>query len=68
MVDVLATALMRITQGPLLIGPLFAFVIAFSDLSLLGFGSFFWALLLGTGISLLLEREELRELQVETDE
>lgn len=32
------------------------------------FGSFFWALVLGTGMSLLLERDKLRELQDTRDE
>lgn len=39
--DVLSDALMEITRGPLLIGPLFTFVIAVSDISLLGFGPYF---------------------------
>jgi benzoate membrane transport protein len=56
-VGVLANALQQITRGPLLLGPLFALVIALSDMSLLGFGPFFWSLVAGTGISLLLERD-----------
>lgn len=66
-VDVFSTALKRITQGPLLLGPLFTFVIAASNISLLGFGAFFWALVIGTAISLLLERDELRELRDKID-
>jgi benzoate membrane transport protein len=62
-VDLLASALRQITQGPLLLGPLFAFAIALSEISLLGFGPFFWALLIGMGISLLLERDGLRKLR-----
>src|SRR5215217_626243 len=62
-VDLLASALRQITRGPLLLGPLFAFAIALSEISLLGFGPFFWALLIGMGISLLLEREGLRKLR-----
>lgn len=61
-VDVLASALPRITEGPLILGPLFTFAIALSDISLLGFGPFFWALVIGTGISLLLERNGLKRL------
>jgi benzoate membrane transport protein len=51
-VSVLANALQQIAQGPLLLGPLFAFAIALSKISMLGFGPFFWALVIGTGISL----------------
>jgi predicted benzoate:H+ symporter BenE len=41
---------------------MFAFAIALSDISLLGFGPFFWALIIGTAVSLLLERNALREI------
>jgi benzoate membrane transport protein len=46
-----------------LLGPLFAFAIALSEISLRGFGPFFWALVIGIGISLLLERDGLRKLR-----
>src|SRR5215210_3417224 len=62
-VDLLASALQQITRGPLLLGPMFAFAIALSQISILGFGPFFWALVIGTGISLLLERDELQMLR-----
>jgi len=62
-VGVLANALGEITRGPLLLGPLFAFAIALSEISLFGFGPFFWALAIGTGISFLLERDALWELR-----
>jgi benzoate membrane transport protein len=62
-VDLLAGALRQITQGPLLLGPLFAFAVALSDVSFLGFGPFFWALVIGTGVSLLLERDGLKTLR-----
>jgi benzoate membrane transport protein len=62
-VSVLANALQQIAQGPLLLGPLFAFAIALSKISMLGFGPFFWALVIGTGISLLFERDELQMLR-----
>jgi benzoate membrane transport protein len=61
-VDVLGTAVKRLTEGPLFLGPLFAFIVAMSDISLLGFGPFFWSPAIGTGVSLLLERDELRKL------
>lgn len=62
-VGVLADALRQIARGPLLLGPLFAFVISLSDFTILGFGPFFWALVIGTGVSLLLERDELQVLR-----
>lgn len=63
MVDILANALQQITKGPLLLGPLFTFTIAVSQISLLGFGPFFWALVLGIAVSLLLEPDKLRQLR-----
>ena len=65
LVDVLADALQRLTAGPLLLGPLFAFAIALSDISFLGFGNYFWSLVIGTGISILLEAEEFWSLRGE---
>lgn len=63
MFDVLANALKQITSGPLVLGPLFTFAIALSEISLFGFGPFFWALVIGTAVSLLLEREGFRALR-----
>lgn len=60
MIGVLANALQTVTEGPLLLGPLFAFAIALSEISLWGFGPYFWALVIGMGVSLFLERDELR--------
>jgi benzoate membrane transport protein len=65
LVNVLSRALKQVTRGPLLLGPLFAFAIALSEISFLGFGHYFWALVIGTGISLLLEEEELQALREE---
>lgn len=62
-VGVLANALVEITRGPLLLGPLFAFAIALSEISLFGFGAFFWALVIGSSISFLLEGDKLQELR-----
>lgn len=62
-IGVLANALSQIIKGPLLLGPLFAFAIALSKITILGFGPFFWALVIGTGITLLLERDELQTLR-----
>ena len=60
LVDVLANAVRQVTAGPLLLGPLFAFAIALSEIEFLGFGNYFWSLVIGTAISLLLEREGMR--------
>ena len=57
LVGALASSLREITRGPLLMGPMFAFVIALSDMRVLGLGPFFWSLVIGTGVSLLLERD-----------
>jgi benzoate membrane transport protein len=63
LVPALVVAIREISAGPLVLGPLFAFAIALSDMTILGLGSFFWSLVLGTAISLLLEREGWRELR-----
>jgi benzoate membrane transport protein len=57
LVPALIVALRAITAGPLVLGPLFAFAIALSDMSILGLGPFFWSLVVGTLVSLLFERE-----------
>lgn len=62
LIPALVSALREITSGPLILGPLFAFAIALSDLRLLGLGPFFWSLVLGTAVSLLLEREGWKRL------
>lgn len=68
LVNILGNALKQTTQGPLFLGPLFAFAIALSDISFLGFGSYFWSLVIGTVVSLLLEEGGLRALHEEEDE
>ena len=60
LVAVLTQAMAAITQGPMQIGPILAFAVSVSDLSMLGLGAPFWALLIGTGTALLLEREPTR--------
>jgi benzoate membrane transport protein len=66
LIGALVGALKEITQGPLVLGPILAFAIALSDMTLFGLGPFFWSLVLGAAISLLLEREGWRQLQAET--
>ena len=61
----LAVALRQISSGPLVLGPLFAFAIALSQMTVFGLGPFFWSLVLGTAISLLLERDGWKRLRSE---
>jgi benzoate membrane transport protein len=61
-------AIKEIAKGPLVLGPVFAFAISLSEMTVLGLGPFFWALVLGTFVSLLLEREGWRRLRSEIEE
>ncbi len=63
LVDVLANAVKQVTKGPLLLGPLFAFAISLSGISFLGFGQYFWSMVIGTAVTLFLERDGLRALR-----
>lgn len=63
---VLTRALGEITRGPLRVGPLFAFVVASSNLTILGLGPLFWALAIGMAVTLLLEAEGYSQLRVAT--
>lgn len=67
LIPALTIALREITAGPLVLGPLFAFAIALSDMSVLGLGPFFWSLVVGTLISLVFEREGWKRLSAATD-
>lgn len=58
--SVFVNALGEIANGPLTLGPVFAFAIVLSDLSLFGFNSIFWGVVIGSGISLIFEREGLQ--------
>lgn len=62
-IGVLGMALGQVTAGPLKLGPLFAFAVTLSDISLLGLGPAFWALAIGVLASRLLERDELKALR-----
>jgi benzoate membrane transport protein len=68
LVGALVGALTEITRGPLILGPIFAFAIALSDMTLLGLGPFFWSLVLGVSVSLLLEPESWKRLRAEAAE
>jgi benzoate membrane transport protein len=61
----LVVALREITRGPLVLGPLFAFAIALSNMTLLGLGPFFWSLVLGATTSLLFERDGWKQLHAD---
>jgi benzoate membrane transport protein len=54
----LTQALQEVTKGPIRVGPIFAFVVASSQLSLFGLGPLFWALIVGVVATLILERED----------
>ena len=64
----LVGAIREIAKGPLVLGPVFAFAIALSQMTVLGLGPFFWSLVLGTAVSLLLEREGWKQLRSEIEE
>jgi benzoate membrane transport protein len=61
-IGILTHALHEVTNSPITLGPLFAFTIAMSDISLIGLGPYFWALAIGTGVSVTLERDGLQHL------
>ncbi len=65
LVGALVGALKEITRGPLVLGPTFAFAIALSDITLFGLGPFFWSLVLGAVISLVLEPDGWKRLHTE---
>jgi benzoate membrane transport protein len=60
LLGVLSQALEQVMKGPLRLGPLVAFAVASSTLSLFGLGAAFWALAFGTITSLLVEGDTLR--------
>jgi benzoate membrane transport protein len=55
MLGVFIDALRETVKNPIVLGPVFAFAISISNLSLFGFGSYFWALVVGLGVSIFLE-------------
>jgi benzoate membrane transport protein len=63
LVPALVAALKAISEGPLVLGPLFAFAIALSDMTIFGLQSFFWSLVVGTAISSFLESDGMKELR-----
>lgn len=65
LIGALVGALKEIARGPLVLGPTFAFAIALSNMTLFGLGPFFWSLVLGAVISLVLEPEGWKRLHAE---
>lgn len=65
-IGILEHALQRVTAGPLIWGPLFAFAIALSELTLLGLGPFFWAIVGGLAVTLILERDAWKAMHPPT--
>ena len=63
LLGVLSQALEQVMKGPLRLGPLVAFAITSSTLSLFGLGAAFWALLLGTVTAVVVEGDALRTLR-----
>jgi benzoate membrane transport protein len=61
----LTVALREISAGPLILGPIFAFAIALSEMSVLGLGPFFWSLVIGAAVSALFERDGMAKLRVD---
>jgi benzoate membrane transport protein len=65
LISALVGALKEIARGPLVLGPTFAFAIALSNMTLFGLGPFFWSLVLGAVISLVLEPDGWKRLHAE---
>ena len=63
LLSVLAASLRDLVTGPLTLAPVVAFAVVMSDIALIGLGPFFWGLVLGTSISLVVEREGWKRLQ-----
>ena len=68
LVGALVGAVKEIAKGPLVLGPVFAFAISLSEMTLLGLGPFFWSLVIGAFVSLLLEGDGWRRLRAEVAE
>jgi benzoate membrane transport protein len=62
-IGALISAVKEIAAGPLVYGPILAFAIALSSMTVFGLNQFFWSLVLGTAVSLFLERDGWRELR-----
>ena len=63
LIGALIAALKGISAGPLTLGPVVAFAVALSDMTVLGISSLFWSLVLGVAVSALVEREAWRKLR-----
>jgi benzoate membrane transport protein len=63
---IIQQALREVTKGPLRLGPLFAFVVSLSDMTVFNLGPFFWALVIGVAVTFLLERREFARTNSDT--
>lgn len=63
LVPALIGALNEIVRGPLIVGPVIAFAVALSGMTVLELGPFFWSLVLGVGASLFVERDGWSQLR-----
>ncbi|HEY3522860.1 MAG TPA: benzoate/H(+) symporter BenE family transporter [Candidatus Limnocylindrales bacterium] len=59
LLGVLASSLRQFATGPLIVGPVLAFAVVQSGLTLFGLGPFVWALAIGVAATYVLEREGL---------
>jgi benzoate membrane transport protein len=62
-IGALISAVKEIAAGPLVYGPIIAFAIALSNMTVFGLNQFFWSLVLGTAVSLFVERDGWRQLR-----
>jgi benzoate membrane transport protein len=65
LINVLLSTLQQALRGPLVWGPLLTFAVAVSNISYLGFGALFWALVAGAATSVLLEKPQLDSLSAD---
>jgi len=63
MIGVPTDSVREIVRGPLLLGRLVTLAVAISDLSLLGLGALFWASVIATATSVLVEGTGLKALR-----
>jgi predicted benzoate:H+ symporter BenE len=68
MIPVLESSFTRACRGGFTFGALITFLVIVADVEMLGIGSALWGLLLGYGISRIVEREDFRRTRSESRE
>jgi benzoate membrane transport protein len=63
LVGVLLDGLTEMTRGPIVIGPVLTLAVTVSGLTMFDLGAPFWGLVIGTAVSLLVERNEQPAIQ-----